>query len=401
MNTNFKARAFSILFGQSISLLTSAVMQMAIVWHITYSTGSAVMLTIATLAGYMPQAILGAFAGPIIDRTSKKKLIIFSDTGIALASIILAFLAFTDNMPIWSIWVILIIRSLCNAFHEPTTQALTPLIVPQNYIMRYAGYSQVFVFLSYIISPGIAIVLYDAFPLWMIMAMDTVGAAIAIIILLLIKFPKETFENFTSKPSIFKETKEGFVFLRKQEGVITLIVTGVLFCIIYAPIGSLYPHLSIVYFETTTAQAGFVEIVLAIGSLIGSLLLGRLAHLIPKIKGISISMTLYGLAVFVIGLLAPERYFAFMVLSFFVGFAIPFYHGINRAILQLAIPQEYLGRAFALADSSRRIVMPLGLIAGSVFADGTGINYMFIIGGIAAIVISMVMVRIASLKRFG
>ncbi len=401
MNNNFKGRAFAILFGQAISVLTSSVMQMAIVWHLTLSTGSAVTLTIATLSGYMPQAFLGSFVGPIIDRNSKKKILIFSDLAIGIISLALAMLAFADNMPITAILVVLALRSVCNSFHEPATQALTPLIVPEDYILKYAGYSQAFLYVSQLLSPGVAIIMYNYFHLGTIMAFDTIGAVFAVAILLLLKLPQEVFpEKIGEKPNMKREFKEGLDVLKNQKGAIPLIIVGALYCAIYSPIGSLYPHLSITYFGATTTQSGLVEMFLSVGALIGSFILGRFAEKIPKVGGIAGSIFIYGVIAFSIGLLPPNGYAVFFVLSFVLGLSIPFFYGINRAVFQLAIPQEYLGRAFAVVHSTRRFGMPVGLIFGSVFADSTGINYMFIIGGALAMVLGLVVLRIPSMREF-
>ncbi len=401
MIENYKRKAFAILFGQSVSLLTSSVMQMAIVWHITLSTGSALDVTLATIAGYMPQALLGSFTGPIIDRHSKKHILIIADMGIAFVSLILAFLAFTDNMPIWSIYIILILRSLGKAFHEPATQSLTPLIVPKEYITQYAGYSQTFLYMSLILSPSLAIALYNVLPIAFIMALDTVGALIAITILAFISLPKEDFSHVkTKKPRIIKETIEGLHILKNQEGIVSLVVLGMVYCVIYSPIGALFPHLSLVYFMASTTQAGYVEIVIASGSLIGAFVLGRFANKIPKLTGIAGSIFFYGLSTFFIGLLPSESFIPYLLLSFVTGFAIPFYQGIQRAIIQLTIPQEYLGRSFAVIHSSRILGMPLGLIAGSVFADSSGINNMFAIAGFLVVLLSIAVYKLPSLQRF-
>lgn len=58
-NQNWKRSFFTIWAGQAISLITSTVLQMAIIWHLTNTTGSAMALSMATMVGFLPQAILG------------------------------------------------------------------------------------------------------------------------------------------------------------------------------------------------------------------------------------------------------------------------------------------------------------------------------------------------------
>lgn len=52
---------------------------MSIVWYLTDITGSAAILTLATLLGFLPQAVLGPFTGVIIDRYNRKTIMILSN----------------------------------------------------------------------------------------------------------------------------------------------------------------------------------------------------------------------------------------------------------------------------------------------------------------------------------
>lgn len=67
---NWKGNFYTIWTGQAVSLITNAVLlQMAIIWYLTEKTGSAMVLSIATLVGFLPQAILGPVIGVLVDRT--------------------------------------------------------------------------------------------------------------------------------------------------------------------------------------------------------------------------------------------------------------------------------------------------------------------------------------------
>lgn len=275
MQSHWKAKILTVWLGQSISFLTSSVLQLAIIWHITQETGSAVMLTYATICGFLPQSILGPFAGVFVDRLPKKTVIILADGVIALASLALGLAALFGAMPIWLIYAVLVIRSLGTGFHDPATQALTPLIVPSEYITQYAGYYQAFDSICLILSPGLAIILYAALPFQAIAFFDVAGAVCASILLIWVPL-QETFAPNQPKLHFIQETKEGFAVIRSYEGMIALMVLGAVYSLFYSPIGSLYPLMTMNYFNGTTAQSGLVEIVFSLGSLVGALLLGRL-----------------------------------------------------------------------------------------------------------------------------
>ena len=64
---------FSFLWvGQILSLLASSIVQFVLVWWLTEKTGSAIYLTMATLALFIPDIFIGPILSPIIDRCSRK-----------------------------------------------------------------------------------------------------------------------------------------------------------------------------------------------------------------------------------------------------------------------------------------------------------------------------------------
>ena len=405
MQSNWNQKILLIWLGQSTSLLTSSILQMSIIWYITTETGSAVTLTFATLCAFLPQALLGTFTGVFIDRFNKKKIIILADLFIAGASLLLAIASLQGELPIPLILFVLTLRSIGSAFHEPTVQALTPLIVPQASLTQYAGYAQAFDSVCMLLSPAISIVLYDIWAMQYIILLDILGALVAVALLLCVKIEDDsTTKNSTAiRPPIriWAETLEGISIMRNQMGILPLMIIGTLYSILYSPIGSLYPHITMVYFEGSIQQSGLVEIIFSCGSLLGALLLGMFGQHLPKRLGLFGSIFVYGLGIFTIGRLAPSQYWVFVCLSFFVGISIPFYHGITRAIYQLSIPQEYLGRAFAISQSFRRLGMPVGLLLGGFFSDTVGIHVVYSCAGLLAIILALTGFLLPSLRNCG
>lgn len=97
---NWQRKYFTIWGGQAVSLVTSAILQMAIIWYVTERTESAMILSLATLVGFLPQALFGAFIGVWVDRWNRKWTMIASDMIIASAAGILAVIALTGDLPI-------------------------------------------------------------------------------------------------------------------------------------------------------------------------------------------------------------------------------------------------------------------------------------------------------------
>ena len=84
-NNSWKRNYFTLLIGQGVSFISSGILQMAIIFYLVAKTNSAIILTIATLIGFLPQACLGPFAGVFVDRHSRKGVMIGADLMIAAA----------------------------------------------------------------------------------------------------------------------------------------------------------------------------------------------------------------------------------------------------------------------------------------------------------------------------
>lgn len=83
---NWKKKFIIIWTGQLFSILSSSIAQFSIVLWISLKTGSAEVLSFATIAALLPQALLGPFAGVFVDRWNRKWTMIGADSFVALCS---------------------------------------------------------------------------------------------------------------------------------------------------------------------------------------------------------------------------------------------------------------------------------------------------------------------------
>ena len=395
---NWKQRFFTIYAGQAVSLITSAILQMAIIFYITEKTGSAMVLSIASLIGFLPYAVLGPAIGVLVDRYNRKTIMIIADLIIAIAGAVLAFIALYMEIPIWMIMVVLFIRSVGTAFHSPALSAVTPLLVPEDQLTKCAGYSQSLQSISYIISPAAAAFLYSIWELNAIIAIDVFGAIVAIIALALIEIPKLDVEKQELSLSFIKEMKDGFYILKENKGLFALLLIGTLYMLVYMPINALYPLISMEYFKGTPMHVSITEIAYASGMLIGSMLLGLFGSYKKRIILITASIFMMGASLTISGLLPTSGFVIFVVCCAVMGLSVPFYSGVQTALFQEKIKPEYLGRVFSLTGSIMSLAMPVGLILSGIFADRIGVNNWFLISGILIVGIAIVCPLIPAVK---
>ena len=395
----WKSQFFTIWTGQAVSLITSAILQMAIILYLTETTGSALILSLASLVGFLPYAVLGPFIGVLVDRYNRKHIMILSDLVIALAAAILALAALSGELPVWLVMVILFVRSVGTAFHTPSLSAVTPLLVPQDMLAKCAGYSQAIQSVSLLLSPALAAFLYMAWNLTAVIALDVAGAVIASLTVAWVKIPGLTKPQQTEPLHFFKEMKEGFLALRSNKGLFALLWIGFLFTFIYMPINALFPLMSMKHFEGTAFHVSVVEIAFALGMLAGGLALGALGALKNRYLMIAASIALIGLGLVVSGLLPPSGFLLFAASCLVMGFAAPFYAGVQTALVQEKIQPQYLGRVFSLLGSVQGLAMPLGLILSGMFADGIGVSRWFLVSGMLLLSVAMLAFLLPAMKK--
>lgn len=157
---SWKLKLACVWGGELVSVLTSSILQMGFIWHITLTTNSASMLSLASLMGFLPLALMGSVAGAIVDRLPLKRVLIGADLFIAAVSALVALASMSGSLPVWMVIVALFFRAIGSAFHTPAFQALTPLVAPPEHLTRLAGVTQLVQSGGYILGTAAAAAMY-------------------------------------------------------------------------------------------------------------------------------------------------------------------------------------------------------------------------------------------------
>ncbi len=179
------------LTGQFLSGITSMIVQYAIIWYLTKETGSATILSFATLLGMIPMVLLSPFAGPLVDRWDKKRLLILTDIIVALFAMVLVVVGtISDTFPLWLVFVSLFIRAIAQTFQMPTIQSILPTMVPEEELTRINGQLGMVQSANFIIAPAIGAFLFTVIPINWLILLDVLGAVFGVGLLVFVTIPK-------------------------------------------------------------------------------------------------------------------------------------------------------------------------------------------------------------------
>jgi DHA3 family macrolide efflux protein-like MFS transporter len=246
-DTNWKARFFTLWSGQAISLFGSQLVQFALIWWLTQETGSATVLAIASLAGLLPEVLLGPFAGALVDRWKRRQVILVADSAIALVTLLLAYLFAIHAVGVGTIYALLLVRGIGGSFHWPAMLAATSLMVPKEQLTRVQGLNQMLQGILKIVSAPLGAILFSLLPIQGILMIDVGTALFAILPMALTNIPEITELEDSAKqgvgPSFWGEFRSGLRYVRSWPGLMILMVMAMMLNLLLTPAGSLMPIL--------------------------------------------------------------------------------------------------------------------------------------------------------------
>ena len=375
-------RVFAIIWtGQFLSILTSSIVNFAIVLWLSLETGSAEVLAFATMAALLPQYVLGLFTGIFIDRWKRKRVMIMADSFIAFCTLILAVLFYFDLAKISHIYVLLALRSVGSAFHMPAMQASVPLLAPKSELMRIAGINQVIQSVCNIAGPALAGLFITMMKMTNILLLDVAGAAFACLSLCFVFIPDPSHEERNSELRLWREAKEAIMEVRNQYGLSWLFLLSILATFVIMPVSVLFPLMTLNHFAGNAFQVSLVEVSWGGGALLAGALLGLKKYHWNEILLINGMYIALGLTFLFSGLLPVSGFIWFTVLTALGGVCGSLYFATFTTVIQSRIDPGVMGRVFSFYMSFSMLPSMIGLLSTGFLADSIGLGNTFIISG--------------------
>ncbi|MBN1249396.1 MAG: MFS transporter [Anaerolineae bacterium] len=395
------ARFFTIWIGQALSLIGSQVGGFALVWWLTQASGgSATVLATSSLVAMLPMVFLGPFAGAMVDRWSRRWVMVVADSIVAAFSALLAVLAWVGALEIWHIYIIVFVRALGGTFHFVAMQAATSLMVPKDQLPRISGMNQALRGALGIITPPLGALAMGLMPLHTIMGIDVATAAFAVTPLFFIHVPDPERKPSPHGPrraegapglaqGILQDVREGFLYIWRWQGLFIVLLVAALLNGVINPAFSLMPILIKEHFGGDVLQLGWAQSAWSIGLIAGGALLSIWGGFKRKIFTSLMGLIVAGFAFAAVGL-APATGFALALAGLLVaGLSNPIINGPFFAILQSVVAPDVQGRVFTAIDSVAGLAAPVGMAIAGPLADALGVQVWFLIGGIISVAMGL------------
>lgn len=391
MKENQWIKSYIILWtGQFLSLLTSSAVNFAVIIWLSLEMKSAEVLAYAGIAGLLPQGLIGPFVGVFIDRWDRKKVMIFADAFIAVCTFLMTFILSNEEASLIWIYILLACRSIGSAFHTPSFQAIAPLMVPENQLLRVSGVNQMVQSISNIAGPALGALAIAQFPIAQVLYLDIIGAIAGISTFLIVNIPKlPQKESDSSIKGVIEDLKEGFHAIYENKGLSYLFLYSMIATLFIMPIAILFPLLTIEHYRGDKFEMSLIEIVWGIGMLIGGFILGILKLKINKIYLINCMHLVIGFTFAISGIFSSEYFWAFALATTIAGMAMSIFSASFFTTIQEEIDPSVLGRVFSMYFSFALLPSLIGLLFAGYLADNLGILRIFIFGGLSVLIVGI------------
>ena len=394
---DWKRKVAVFLVGQTITTFGSFLVQYAIFWHLTLTTKSGLVLALAAIFGFLPQAIVSIFAGVWADRVNRKIMIIVSDSTIALATLVLAFFMLSGTDDLWLIFLVMAIRSVGAGVQMPAISALVPQIVPTDQLMRVNGINSSIQSSLTLLAPVAAAAVYANFSLEAVLFIDVVTAAIGLSLLATISVPTLARAASAEKPSYLTDLKEGISYIFSNQLVRwVMAIFAIVFLLIVAP-SNLSPLMLVRNFGSEVWMLTVLELAFGVGMVLGGALMALLANKIDRIAAIIGTSILFGILAIALGF--TVNLIVFYVLFFLIGLAVPAFSTSAMTLLQETVEPERQGRVFGFVGIVMAVAMPLGMSILGPLADVVSVEILMIVTGAATVLIAALAVLLPAGKR--
>ena len=381
-------RQYRIYFATRVATgLAYQMLFVAVGWQVYDLTNSALDLGLVGLLLFIPSVPGTLLVGHVADHYDRRWVIRLAQIGKAVCAGVLAVGSFTDSLSVYVIFSTVLAIGFCRAFDTPTLHTLVPGIVPKEMISRAVAGGSMANQVATISGPALGGILYVFGPeiVYGICCASFVAASI------LIGFLRLNYPPHEKKPVTLETVFAGFTYIR-QNRIIFGAISLDLCALMLGGVIALLPIYARDILETGPWGLGLLRSAPAVGALIATIFLTRVALRRRAGQLIIGALCLYGISVLVFGI-STTLWLSFPALMVY-GAMDSINAVIRHSMTQSRTPNDKLGRVMAVSSMFTSSVNTLGQFESGVMAVLLGVVPSVLFGGFGAIAIALLWIKL-------
>lgn len=381
--------------GTLLSSLGAQMTTFAVALQVYTLTGSSAAVGGVGLAAGAASIVGGLAGGPIIDAVDRRRLVLTTNSSLALISALFAAQAFAGLGSIWLLYALVALQFLVGSVNGPARKTFAPRLLPRELIPAGAAISMLTMHLSLIAGPPLAGLLAAAGGLKFCYLIDVVS------------FTASLYATFRLPPMApdggratvgLRAVGEGLRFIAHRKVVLGALLSDLSATVLAMPF-ALFPAINADRFGGDPKTLGLLTAAVAAGGIVGTALSGPVSHIHRPGLAMQLCTVVWGAGLIGFGLVdGLSLTLGFLVLA---GVGDVLSVVFRTSVIQLAVPDHLRGRTTATEFVVGAGAPQLGNFRAGVLGSATSAGASAAIGGLSSLVgAGLIAVFLPALRRY-
>lgn len=372
-------RNFQLFFaGQGISLIGTWMTRLATGWLVYRLTNSALLLGLVSFSGQIVAFLLGPFAGVMVERLERRRLLVWTQAAAAAQSLAMAALTLTHVITIEEIIALAAFQGVINAFDMPGRQSfLVQMVDDRADLANAIAINSSMNNGARLIGPAIAGMLIGAIGEGGCFLIDGISYFAVIGSLLAMRIrPLDVHKHTTG---MLAQVREGWDYVRTFWPVRIILLLLALGSLMGWPYTVLLPIFAGQVFHGGPHTLGWLTGASGVGALISALSLAVRKTVLGLTRMLQIAMAMLGSALILFGL--SKIFWLSLLMMVFAGFGLIQTAAVSNTIIQTLVPEDKRARAMSYFTMAFFGAAPFGSLLVGVLAQRIGAPHTMIFTG--------------------
>ena len=384
-------RNYRLFFGgQSISLIGTWLQLTAMSWLVFRLTHSSFLLGVVGFTGRIPTFLFASFAGALVDRWNRHRLLVATQVFSMIQALVLAALVLTETITIWHIIVLAFSLGLINAFDIPVRQSFVVEMIERKEDLGNAiALNSSMVNGARLVGPTIAGILIATLGEGLCFLLNGLSFVAVIAALLAMKIiPKKKVKQRTP---LWQGIKEGYRYAFGFAPIRYLLLLLALISFMGMPYTVLMPVFAGKILHGGPQTLGFLLGATGVGALSGAIFLASRKSVLGLGRIVVIASSLFGIGL--IGFSSSRFFWLSMVMMIPTGFGMMVQMTSTNTLLQTIVDEDKRGRVMSFYTMAFMGMVPFGSLFAGSLASKIGAPTTTMIGGIFCILGSVLFAK--------
>ena len=399
-STTFSAmrhRNFQLYFGgQLISNIGTWMQIIAQAWVVYQISHSELILGVVAFASAIPVLAISPWGGVVVDRMSRQKLLMMTQSGAMLLAFIMAALTFANVIQEWHVIVLAALLGVVNAFDAPARQAFVPEMVGKEDLPNAIALNSIMFNSARIIGPAFAGLALAAVGAAWCFTINGISFLAVLIGLWLMQLPPRRPVEHTISP--WRQLVSGMKYTAKNRELSALILLSLVFSVFGISYATILPAFVQKTLHQGAEAYGWVNAASGLGAVTGAFLLAhRSSH---GRRGQLLVLTNIAFPLILIAFSFTSSYLLSLLLAYGLGVGFMMQFTTINTLLQTRVEDAFRGRVMGLYTITFFGFAPFGNLLIGFLGQQLGLGIAMTIFAVCSLILSrFVLIRTPEVQK--